>query len=104
MGAWSPLGGTEWLRNPDWILDEPLPENPATVPARNGLPEPVPYRYQGTTLDGAPEEDTAAAVVVVVRKAPRKRGPAPIDPGGPPAPFSAPLEWLRWLEYEEKTP
>ena len=46
-GNWSPLGGTEWLRNPDWVLDEKPPEYPVTVPVhRNGLPF-MPYAYRG---------------------------------------------------------
>ena len=45
---WKPLGGTEWLQQPDWLLDDPLPERPVTTPAGRGLPEFVPYTYRGT--------------------------------------------------------
>jgi hypothetical protein len=97
MVAWSPLGGTEWL--PDWVLDEALPENPVTVPGRNGLPKPVPYRYQGNDFDDL--LSTRAAVGALQRrKPPRKPGPPAIDPGGPDVPFSAPREWLRELAQE----
>ena len=52
MAGWSPLGGTEWLRNPDWVLGEERPERPVSVPrGRNGLPGHRPYTYNGTGED-----------------------------------------------------
>lgn len=90
---WKPLGGTEWLLLPDALLDEPLPERPATTPRkRRGMPELVPYAYRGSDFS-LPEEITVTGTRPVrpaVREATALDDPALLFAG---VPVSRPRGW-----------
>ena len=90
---WSPgASNADWLMPPQWVFDEPVPEHPVAVPAGNGRPVFVPYRYRGSDFS-LPDEITVTATRPrrpVVREATALDDPALRYTG---VPVSRPRGW-----------